>query len=275
MSASRSSGNLPSSDVRDGVALRLFNFIRALLNVQPRRLVYVGNKGFVACGAAAVPGSPLWPGLLMEQDGGDERNPMGLAAKVEGRSLTGVADRELVVRVLDGDQSAYKLLVERYQGRIFSVAYGLLRNREDAREVSQEAFIKAYRNLSGFRRDSSFYTWIYRITVNLGIDFRRKAYRKREVALDETRIVPEDAHHTGPRPMPTPGASLERKQLGGRIRAAIDELPEDQRAAIILREIQGLSYKEIADALDCAEGTVMSRLFYGRKKLQELLEDLR
>lgn len=200
---------------------------------------------------------------------------MGLAAKKQEPSSSGLADPDLVVRVLDGDQLAYKVLVERYQARIFSVAYGLLRNREDAREVSQEAFIKAYRNLSGFRRDSSFYTWIYRITVNLGIDFRRKAYRKREVALDETRIVPEDAHHTGPRPMPTPGASLERKQLGGRIREAIDQLPEDQRAAIILREIQGLSYKEIADALDCAEGTVMSRLFYGRKKLQELLEDLR
>jgi RNA polymerase sigma-70 factor (ECF subfamily) len=211
----------------------------------------------------------------MEQDGGDERNPMGLAARIEDRGLIGLADRDLVVQVLDGDQGAYKVLVERYQARVFSVAYGLLRNREDAREVTQEAFIKAYRNLSGFRRESSFYTWIYRITVNLGIDFRRKAYRKREVALDETRIVPEDAHHTGPRPMPTPGANLERKQLGGRIRAAIDQLPEDQRAAIILREIQGLSYKEIADALDCAEGTVMSRLFYGRKKLQELLEDLR
>jgi len=268
--------NFPDQRPSGGRVVRwLEQLLDLLLNVWGTTLVYSTNRGLVACAVGAGPSSGAWPNLLMEQDGGDERSPMGLAAKIETPALTELADRDLVVRVLDGEQDAYKVLVERYQGRIFSVAYGLLRNREDAREVTQEAFIKAYRNLAGFRRDSSFYTWIYRITVNLGIDFRRKAYRKREVALDETRLVPEDAHHTGPRPMPSPGVSLERKQLGGRIRAAIDELPEDQRAAIILREIQGLSYKEIADALDCAEGTVMSRLFYGRKKLQELLEDLR
>jgi RNA polymerase sigma-70 factor (ECF subfamily) len=246
-----------------------------LLNTRGDLLVSPFDKGLIACAVGAGAGSGTMLPLMMEGDGEDEAGAMGAAAETRSSVAADLADKELVAMVVDGQQSAYKVLVERYQGRIFSVAYGLLRNREDAREVTQEAFIKAYRNLSGFRRDSSFYTWLYRITVNLGIDFRRKAYRKREVVLDENRIVPEDAHHTGPRPLPTPGASLERKQLGGRIRAAIDELPEDQRAAIILREIQELSYKEIADALDCAEGTVMSRLFYGRKKLQELLEDLR
>ncbi len=184
-------------------------------------------------------------------------------------------DRELVTAVLAGDQGAYRVLVERYQSRIFAVAFGLLHNSEDAREVAQEAFIKAYRNLKSFRQDSSFYTWLYRITVNLGIDLRRRAYRQRETELDETRLTPDEAHHTGPRPMANPGQSLERKQLGGRIQAAIDTLPEDQKTAIVLREIQGLSYKEIAEAMDCAEGTVMSRLFYARKKLQEILKDAR
>ena len=252
----------------------LFGFFSSLLNGEGGGRVLPNNSGLTPCLVGNVGHPQMESYSFMEGDAEDEGGVMGAAERwVEG-PLKDLEDRALVGLVVDGRQDAYKVLVERYQGKIFSVAYGLLRNREDAREVTQEAFIKAYRNLSGFRRDSSFYTWIYRITVNLGIDFRRKAYRNREVELDETRIVPEDAHHTGPRPMPTPGASLERRQLGGRIRAAIDELPEDQRTAIVLREIQGLSYKEIADAMDCAEGTVMSRLFYARKKLQELLEDL-
>jgi RNA polymerase sigma-70 factor (ECF subfamily) len=181
-------------------------------------------------------------------------------------------DRTLVHRVLDGDQSAYRDLVVRYQSRIFAVAYGVLHNAEDAREVAQDAFIKAYNSLRGFRLDASFYTWIYRITMNLAIDLTRRAYRNRETELDETRITPETAHHTGPRPLPNPGQSLERKRLGARIQHAIDQLPDEQKEAIVLREVQGLSYKEIAEAMDCAEGTVMSRLFYARKKLQELLE---
>jgi len=201
---------------------------------------------------------------------------MGDAAARSNHDLAGqLADHEIVQLVVEGQQEAYKLLVERYQGRVFRVAYGLMRNREDAREVCQEAFIKAYRNLPKFRRDSSFYTWIYRITVNLGIDQKRKAYRSRETNLDEARLTPDQAHHTGPRAMPGPRQSLVRKQLAGRIGEAIASLPEDQRQVIILREVQGLSYKEIAETTGIAEGTVMSRLFYARKKLQSLLEDLR
>jgi RNA polymerase sigma-70 factor (ECF subfamily) len=223
-------------------------------------------------------GSPPGPNLLrMESDADDTGDgPMGSAAEnLETMSPEDLEDRTLVDLVLDGDQAAYKVLVERYQARVFAVAYGVLHNREDAREVSQEAFIKAYRNLPGFRRDASFYTWIYRITVNLGIDFQRRSYRKRETELDEARITPETAHHTGPRPMATPTQNLERKQLAQRLKAAIDMLPADQRTAIVLREIEGLSYKEIAEAMGCAEGTVMSRLYYGRQKLQQILADLR
>lgn len=202
--------------------------------------------------------------------------PMGSAAeKLNVNRPADLDDRTLVDLVVDGDQGAYQVLVQRYQSRVFAVAYGVLHNREDAREVAQETFIKAYRNLPSFRRDSSFYTWIYRVTVNLSIDFQRRAYRKRETVLDEARITPEDAHHTGPRPLATPGQSLERKQLAARIKAAIDMLPEDQRTAVVLREVQGLSYKEIAETMGCAEGTVMSRLYYGRQKLQQILKDLR
>lgn len=185
-------------------------------------------------------------------------------------------DATLVGRVLEGDQGAYKTLIQRYQGRIYAVAFGLVHNAEDARDVTQEAFTKAYRSLPTFRRDSSFYTWLYRITANLGIDHQRRQTRKlkRETVLDETRLTPEQAHHTGPRPSATPGQNLERKQLADRIRAAIDQLPPDQRNVIVLREIEGLSYKEIAETIGCAEGTVMSRLYYGRRKLQQILRDL-
>jgi RNA polymerase sigma-70 factor, ECF subfamily len=199
---------------------------------------------------------------------------MGHAAKKLRVTRPGrTEDRELVERVASGDQSAYQVLVERYQTRVFAVAYGLLHNREDAREVTQEAFIKAYRNLGGFRRDASFYTWLYRITVNLGIDFRRKAYRNRETILDETRVAADVDNPTSARPISNPGKSLERKRLGALIQDAIDQLPDDQKTVIVLREIEGLSYKEIAETMDCAEGTVMSRLFYARKKLQTLLAD--
>lgn len=258
-------------------ALRaVFGTIRDFLsNASGPRLVPVYES--VMTGPAPS-GSNRTPSILRMDSESDETGevPMGSAAEnLDPRRAGELEDRTLVDLVLDGDQAAYKVLVERYQAKVFAVAYGVLHNREDAREVTQEAFIKAYRNLPGFRRDASFYTWIYRITVNLGIDFQRRAYRKRETELDEARITPETAHHTGPRPMATPAKSLERKQLAERIKTAIDMLPQDQRTAIVLREIEGLSYKEIAETVGCAEGTVMSRLFYGRKKLQQILADLR
>lgn len=200
---------------------------------------------------------------------------MGAAEKIVNTPLDQLDDRELIERVVDGDQASYGLLVQRYQSKIFAVAYGVLRHREDAREVSQEAFIKAYRNLPSFRKDSSFYTWLYRITVNLAIDFQRRAHRKRETTFESVKLSPDEIRGTGPRPVGNPGLELEDKQLGESIRLAIEQLPADQRTAVILREIQGLSYKEIAQTMGCAEGTVMSRLFYARKKLQELLKDAR
>jgi RNA polymerase sigma-70 factor, ECF subfamily len=265
----------PQGPLSDTAAAVVRTILDVFSNAFGPRLVLVSESVMTGPGPS---GSNEVPTLLrMDSDPDDTGDPpMGSAAEKLNTTPAGeLEDRTLVDLVLDGDQAAYKVLVERYQTRVFAVAYGVLHNREDAREVAQETFIKAYRNLPGFRRDSSFYTWIYRITVNLGIDFQRRAYRKRETELDEARITPENAHHTGPRPMATPAKNLERKQLAQQIRAAIDMLPSDQRTAIVLREIEGLSYKEIADTMGCAEGTVMSRLFYGRKKLQQILKDLR
>lgn len=210
--------------------------------------------------------------LLMEGDS-DGGPPMGAALRMNDRDQE---DAELVDRVVRGDQGAYKTLVLRYQGKIFAVAYGILRNKEDGREVTQECFVKAYRNLPTFRRDSSFYTWLYRIAFNLALDSKRKAYRTRETPISEDEHeVPDEALNTGPAPVGNPDRHFQAMEIREKVRFAIAQLPADQRTAIVLREVEGLSYKEIADSMGCAEGTVMSRLFYARKKLQEMLKDLR
>ena len=255
---------------------RLVDFVASLSNglrLHPVHLL--GSRLAPAMvGAPALEPVRTRPLRMSRSDSDDAGDTVGAAAEaISDVSLDDLEDRALVSRVLDGDQAAYGQLVQRYQSKIFAVAYGVLRNREDAREVAQDVFIKAYRNLPSFRRDSSFYTWMYRITVNLAIDAQRKAYRKRETTFEDVRLSPDEVNSTGPRPAADPEEHLERKRLGMQINDAIDQLPSDQRTAIILREIQGLSYKEIADTMGCAEGTVMSRLFYARKKLQELLKD--
>ncbi|MEL6344427.1 MAG: sigma-70 family RNA polymerase sigma factor [Myxococcota bacterium] len=184
------------------------------------------------------------------------------------------ADHELVRATLDGDATAYRGLVERYQGRIYSVIYGMVRNPEDARELSQDAFVKAYRNLSRFRLESSFYTWLCRIGMNVAIDhLRRQKHRRTEefdegiATRDSSGVISLNHHRDDPR------KNLERKRLRDRIMSEVDRLPDDQKQAIILREIDGLPYKEIAEIMGIPEGTVMSRLYYARKKLQSALRE--
>jgi RNA polymerase sigma-70 factor (ECF subfamily) len=185
-------------------------------------------------------------------------------------------DTEMVLAVRDGDVLAYRSLVERYQERVYHMVYGMVRNQEDARDITQDAFVKAYKNLDRFRLESSFYTWIYRIAMNLAIDHLRKRKRHGETSFDEQvatrdeRGGIDEAHHQD-----NPARSLQRKQLYRRIMDALQQLPEDQRQAMLLREIDGLSYKEIAEIMEIPEGTVMSRLYYARKKLQKLLEEER
>ena len=189
------------------------------------------------------------------------------------RDLT---DTDLVNLVRDGDATAFRGLVERYQGRVYALIYGMVRNREDARDLVQEAFVKSYRNLKGFRQDASFHTWLYRIAMNLTIDHLRKHTRYRSAEFDEQRVTGEgDARWTTDHLNRHPGRDLERQRLYERIMNAMQELPPDQRQVVLLREIEGLSYKEIAETMDVPEGTVMSRLFYARKKLQQLLQDER
>ena len=184
-------------------------------------------------------------------------------------------DHELVRACLDGDATAYRGLVERYQGRIYNVIFGMVRNREDARDLTQDAFVKAYKNLQRFRFGSSFYTWICRIGMNVAIDHLRKQKVRKAQEFDDGIVTREQggvislAHHRG-----NPDKELERTRVHEHILAALDELPEQQRQVVVLREMEGMAYKEIAEVMDIPEGTVMSRLYYARKKLQEALKEV-
>lgn len=183
-----------------------------------------------------------------------------------------LSDSELVLRVRKGDGSAFRPLVERYQNRLHAMVYGMVRDPEEARDITQNAFIKAYQNLDAFRIESSFYTWLYRIAMNLAIDHCRKNKRRKTSAFDEAVANrDEDGTIIELHQAESPQRALQRKQLHERIFAALDELSEEQREVVLLREVEGLSYKEIADTMGIPEGTVMSRLFYARKRLQALL----
>lgn len=198
---------------------------------------------------------------------------MSKMQKTRSDSPVSVEDRELVEAVLGGDPSAYRGLVERYQSRVYALIVGMVRDREDARDLTQEAFVKAYNNLSRFRLESSFYTWLYRIAMNLAIDHLRKHKKRRHSEFDE-QIASQDSSGTlaDAHTRESPRRAVERKQLQSSILLALDKLSPDHKQIILLREIEGLSYTEIAETLEIAEGTVMSRLFYARRKLQQLLK---
>ena len=185
-------------------------------------------------------------------------------------------DNELVTRCQRGDQRAFQQLVERYQKRAFGIAVGMLRNSDDAMDAAQEAFVKVFRNIAGFKGDSSFYTWLYRIVVNVCIDHCRKHGKMKPVEYDETFRRRDEAEGvlplTGNTKSMHPGAAFDQQELGAALQAAIDGLSENHRAIILLREVEGLSYEEIAEAMDCHLGTVMSRLHHARKNLQKALK---
>ena len=187
-------------------------------------------------------------------------------------------DSELVDLARSGDRDAARQLVERYQRRVLGVAIGMVRNPDDAREVVQETFVRAFRNLDGFKGDSSFYTWLYRIAVNQAIDLQRRESKRPTVEFDETISVADGVFaplgQSGKAGGEDPFDAVRNRELGKKIFEAIESLTPDHQAVILLREIEGLSYEEISQALDCSLGTVMSRLHYARKKLQARLKEL-
>jgi RNA polymerase sigma-70 factor, ECF subfamily len=155
------------------------------------------------------------------------------------------------------------------------MTYHMIQNETEAWDLAQEAFIKAWRALPRFKLDSSFYTWLYRITHNVTYDWLRKKKIQGDGEFDDSRTEHQVAAgaETAPHGDAPPDVALRRAELGDRIRAAIGQLSPEHRQVILLREVDGLAYEEIAQVVPCSLGTVMSRLFYARKKLQELLKD--
>jgi RNA polymerase sigma-70 factor (ECF subfamily) len=184
-------------------------------------------------------------------------------------------DRTLVERCQAGQLQAYEILVGRYRQRIYSLAYSMVRNEQDATDLSQETFVKAWQAIRGFKKNASFYTWLYRITTNLCIDFVRKRDRRPTVAFEESVDPEADVDvEVAPSSQPLPSEEVRRKELREQIDAALLELSPEHRAVIQLREFEGLDYAEIAKAVGCQIGTVMSRLHYARKHLQKLLKEV-
>ncbi|WP_456380448.1 RNA polymerase sigma factor RpoE [Thiolapillus sp.] len=185
------------------------------------------------------------------------------------------ADLELVERVKNGDKKAFDLLVLKYQQKVANIISRYIHDSSEVFDVSQEAFIKAYRALPKFRGDSAFYTWLYRIAINTAKN--HLAAKGRRPPADDVEAVTAEQMDSGARlkEFDTPEHLLLQDEIARTIRDALNELPDDLRTAISLRELEGLSYEEIAQAMDCPIGTVRSRIFRARdaidKKLRPLL----
>jgi len=198
-----------------------------------------------------------------------------LSQNMERDLMEAPSDSELICQAQGGDRDAFEQLYWRYQNRVLAAAYGVVRNRQDAMDIAQESFVRVYKNLHKFQADSSFYTWLYRIVVNLSIDHLRRRKKHKEVEFDnEFQKNFSDDDPLLPSTLGiNPGKVYQRKELREQLNLALESLSEKHRSIIILREIEGLSYNEISEALGISMGTVMSRLHHARLNMQAALRE--
>ncbi len=185
-------------------------------------------------------------------------------------------DLALVRRCQAGEDKAFDELVIKYRSRVFAMIYHLVHNEQDAWDLAQDGFLKAWKSIDRFRFQSSFYTWLYRIMTNVAIDWLRKKQITTGQEFDDTIGLQdlEPGSDLAPKSEPLPAKTIERQEVRARIDAAIAKLSPEHRTVILLKEMEDLQYHEIAETVGCSIGTVMSRLFYARKKLQSLLKDV-
>jgi RNA polymerase sigma-70 factor (ECF subfamily) len=182
-------------------------------------------------------------------------------------------DAHLIKRCRRGEEDALQEVFNRYKERVFGILYGIVRDREESKDLVQEVFIKVFRSLGRFRQKSDLGTWIHRIAVNAALDHMR---RPRPVQVPMEDVKDRDlaqGPETPPQPA-DPDLVLRRAELGRKISQAMRTLSADHRATILLREVEGLSYREIAETMKCSKGTVMSRLHYARSKLRGALAEI-
>ena len=188
--------------------------------------------------------------------------------------MTADTDQQLVDRVLAGNKNAFNFLVVRYQHRVLALIGRFVNDPQEAEDVSQEAFIKAYKALPLFRGDSAFYTWLYRIAVNTAKNYL--VSRKRRPPSSDVDVAEAEVSEIGTvlRQIENPESSLATEKLKQAIDVAIEELPEDLRTAFTLREFSGLSYEDITEVMDCPVGTVRSRIFRAREAIDKKIRDM-
>jgi len=204
------------------------------------------------------------------------RNLTAPAAKPSTEGVDDIRQEEskLIRAAAGGDLQAYDQLIQRYQERVYATIYHMTSNHEDANDLAQETFIKAYRSLKSFRGGSSFYTWVYRIAVNKTINFLKQRKNRIQMSLNDldsnvennpdlVALISED----------TPNRDAQLSELQVKLNEALMKLSHEHRLAVVLHDVQGLPHEEIARVMDCNVGTVRSRLFYARQQLQGLLSD--
>jgi RNA polymerase sigma-70 factor (ECF subfamily) len=195
-------------------------------------------------------------------------NIQAFPSSYKGKSSMDINEAQLISRCQQGDQEALKEIFNQYHQKLYRIAYGVVRHREEALDIVQEVFIKLFRSIHQFKGKSRFYTYLYRMTMNTAIDHTRKMKKVPPLSMDE-----EEGFQLSDDADKRPDRILDHKELEAKVKWSMDQLSPDQKAVLIFREVEGLSYQEIAEATGCSIGTVMSRLHYGRKKVQELLKD--
>lgn len=183
-------------------------------------------------------------------------------------------ERDLVQKSQQGDTEAYDVLVRRYQGKIYALAYNMTGNKEDAEDRVQDVFIKAFQSIRNFKGQSSFYTWLYRIAVNRTINFLKTRKNRLALSLNDMDAGAErDPAYVELRARESPVRDVSILELQEKLNKALQTLSEKHRVVVVLYDIQGVPHKEIAQMMGCSQGTVRSRLFYARQQLQKELKD--
>lgn len=206
------------------------------------------------------------------------REPIAPASNPPGSEqtfdLSHEDDEVLVARARRGDGPAFDVLVERYKERLYATVYHMTSNHEDANDLVQDTFIKAYKSLASFKGHSSFYTWLYRIAVNRTINFLKRRKNRNQFSLDDVdSSIQTDPDFVELMSHVTPRREAGLTELRGKLNEALQELSEPHRTVVVMHDIQGMTHADIAKVMKCSEGTVRSRLFYARQQLQGLLSD--